>query len=89
MIQERIHAGLARARKEGKRLGRPRVSPKVERASERPVPRAALSRASKGSEIFRPLFAVPTEFLALLREPLLFLELGLDGLVELGAMNAG
>ena len=26
MIQERIHAGLARARKEGKRLGRPRVS---------------------------------------------------------------
>ena len=32
MIQERIHAGLARARKEGKRLGRPRVSPKVERA---------------------------------------------------------
>ena len=25
MIQERIHAGLARARAEGKRLGRPRV----------------------------------------------------------------
>ena len=32
MIQERIHAGLARARKEGKRIGRPRVSQKTERA---------------------------------------------------------
>ncbi len=32
MIQERIHAGLARARKEGKRLGRPRVSQETERA---------------------------------------------------------
>ena len=32
MIQERIHAGLARARKQGKRLGQPRVSPKVEQA---------------------------------------------------------
>ena len=30
MIQERVHAGLARARKEGKRLGRPKVSRKVE-----------------------------------------------------------
>ncbi len=32
MIQERIHAGLARARKQGKRLGRPKVSQKTERA---------------------------------------------------------
>ncbi len=32
MIQERIHAGLARARKEGKRLGRPKVARKTERA---------------------------------------------------------
>ena len=32
MIQERVHAGLARARKEGKRLGRPRVSSETERA---------------------------------------------------------
>ncbi len=32
MIQERIFAGLARARKEGKRLGRPKVSKKIERA---------------------------------------------------------
>ena len=31
MIQERVHAGLARARKEGKRLGRPRVSQEIER----------------------------------------------------------
>ena len=32
MIQERVHAGLARARKEGKRLGRPKVAKKTERA---------------------------------------------------------
>lgn len=36
LIRERIHAGLARARKEGTRsgraIGRPRVAPKVERA---------------------------------------------------------
>ena len=32
MIQERVHAGLARARKEGKALGRPKVSPKIEKA---------------------------------------------------------
>jgi DNA invertase Pin-like site-specific DNA recombinase len=30
MIQERVKAGLARARKEGKTLGRPKVSPEVE-----------------------------------------------------------
>ena len=32
MIQERVHAGLSRARAEGKRLGRPKVSRKIERA---------------------------------------------------------
>jgi len=32
MIQERVHAGLARARKEGKRLGRPKVSQETEQA---------------------------------------------------------
>jgi DNA invertase Pin-like site-specific DNA recombinase len=32
MIQERVRAGLARARAQGKRLGRPKVSPKVEAA---------------------------------------------------------
>jgi len=32
MIQERVKAGLARARAQGKRLGRPRVSEKVERS---------------------------------------------------------
>ena len=32
MIQERVHAGLARARAQGKRLGRPKVSRKTERA---------------------------------------------------------
>jgi DNA invertase Pin-like site-specific DNA recombinase len=30
MIQERVRAGLARAKSEGKRLGRPRISPELE-----------------------------------------------------------
>jgi DNA invertase Pin-like site-specific DNA recombinase len=38
MIQERVRAGLARARAEGKRLGRPKIAEKTERAI-----RAALS----------------------------------------------
>jgi DNA invertase Pin-like site-specific DNA recombinase len=32
MIRERVHAGLSRAKAQGKRLGRPRVGPDVERA---------------------------------------------------------
>ena len=32
MIQERVHAGLARARAEGKRLGRPKVVKATEKA---------------------------------------------------------
>jgi DNA invertase Pin-like site-specific DNA recombinase len=32
MIQERVRAGLARARSEGKRLGRPKISPEIEAA---------------------------------------------------------
>jgi DNA invertase Pin-like site-specific DNA recombinase len=32
MIQERVRAGLARARAEGKRLGRPKIEEKTERA---------------------------------------------------------
>ena len=32
IIRERINAGLARARSNGKRLGRPRVDPEVEEA---------------------------------------------------------
>ncbi len=32
MIQERVKAGLQRAREQGKKLGRPKVSPKVENA---------------------------------------------------------
>jgi DNA invertase Pin-like site-specific DNA recombinase len=31
MIVERVHAGLKRARAQGKRLGRPRIAPEVER----------------------------------------------------------
>ena len=32
MIQERVRAGLQRARSEGKRLGRPKISPEIETA---------------------------------------------------------
>jgi DNA invertase Pin-like site-specific DNA recombinase len=32
MIQERVKAGLARARSQGKTLGRPRVAPNIERS---------------------------------------------------------
>jgi DNA invertase Pin-like site-specific DNA recombinase len=32
IIRERINAGLARARKEGKKLGRPRVAEHIEQA---------------------------------------------------------
>jgi DNA invertase Pin-like site-specific DNA recombinase len=35
MIQERVRAGLARARDEGKTLGRPRIDPKLEAAIRR------------------------------------------------------
>ena len=43
IIRERINAGLARARSNGKQLGRPRVAPEVEDAI-----RQALSRNDKG-----------------------------------------
>jgi DNA invertase Pin-like site-specific DNA recombinase len=35
MIQERVRAGLARAKSEGKRLGRPRIAPELKSGSER------------------------------------------------------
>jgi DNA invertase Pin-like site-specific DNA recombinase len=35
MIQERVRAGLARARSEGKRLGRPRIAPELEARIEK------------------------------------------------------
>lgn len=43
MIVSRVNAGLRRARKEGKRLGRPTIDPRKERAI-----RAALERGDKG-----------------------------------------
>jgi DNA invertase Pin-like site-specific DNA recombinase len=42
MIQERVRAGLARARSEGKQLGRPKIPDKTERAVQ-----AALSRKDR------------------------------------------
>jgi hypothetical protein len=52
MIQERVRAGLARAKSEGKRLGRPRIAPELVERGTRPVvptrrgddPRSAISR---------------------------------------------
>lgn len=35
MIRERVNAGLARARAEGKQLGRPRTTPEVEKRIQR------------------------------------------------------
>jgi DNA invertase Pin-like site-specific DNA recombinase len=35
MIQERVRAGLARAKSEGKRLGRPRIAPELEQRIQR------------------------------------------------------
>ncbi len=42
MIQERVRAGLARARAEGKQLGRPRIAEKTERAVQ-----AALAKKNR------------------------------------------
>jgi DNA invertase Pin-like site-specific DNA recombinase len=42
MIQERVRAGLARARAEGKRLGRPKIADRTERAIQ-----AALSKKGR------------------------------------------
>ena len=42
MIQERLQAGLARARSDGKRLGRPPISPELEKAI-----RAALEKPGR------------------------------------------
>ena len=41
MIQERVRAGLARAKAEGKRLGRPKVDPEIEDAIRKALRRAA------------------------------------------------
>jgi DNA invertase Pin-like site-specific DNA recombinase len=43
MIQERVRAGLARARAQGKRLGRPRIDAKTEERI-----RAALAKGDRG-----------------------------------------
>jgi DNA invertase Pin-like site-specific DNA recombinase len=55
MIQERIRAGLARAKDEGKTLGRPRVPEKVESAI-----RAALAAGDMGMHKVAAQFGVGT-----------------------------
>jgi DNA invertase Pin-like site-specific DNA recombinase len=54
MIQERVRAGLARARSEGKRLGRPKIAPDVEAAIK-----AALSQEGRpGVRVIAKQFGV-------------------------------
>jgi DNA invertase Pin-like site-specific DNA recombinase len=57
MIQERIRAGLARARSEGKRLGRPPIPPILKKRSARPSTsldgRRACARSLLGSALIR------------------------------------
>ncbi len=45
MIVERVHAGLRRAKAQGKRLGRPRVSPEVEQRIQRELTKGTGIRA--------------------------------------------
>ena len=54
MIQERVRAGLARAKSEGKRLGRPRIAPELEERIRKALvtpgrPACARSRSGSGS----------------------------------------
>src|SRR3954466_15235149 len=54
MIQERVRAGLARARSEGKQLGRPRIAPALERRISK-----ALSRPGRpGVRVIAKQFGV-------------------------------
>jgi DNA invertase Pin-like site-specific DNA recombinase len=55
MIQERVRAGLARARDEGKTLGRPKIAPATEKAI-----RAALSKGDEGMHKIAARFRVGT-----------------------------
>jgi DNA invertase Pin-like site-specific DNA recombinase len=55
MIQERVRAGLARAKDEGKTLGRPKTAPATEKAI-----RAALSKGDEGMHKIATRFGVGT-----------------------------
>jgi Resolvase, N terminal domain len=55
MIQERVRAGLARARDEGKTLGRPKIAPATEKAI-----RAALANGDEGMHKIATRFRVGT-----------------------------
>jgi DNA invertase Pin-like site-specific DNA recombinase len=55
MIQERVRAGLARARDEGNTLGRPKIAPAIERAI-----RAALAKGGEGMHKIAARFGVGT-----------------------------
>jgi DNA invertase Pin-like site-specific DNA recombinase len=59
MIQERVRAGLARARAEGTKSGRPMGRPKTDPATEKAI-RAALSKADTGMHKIAAQFGVGT-----------------------------
>jgi DNA invertase Pin-like site-specific DNA recombinase len=54
MIQERVRAGLARARSEGKRLGRPPIAP----ALEKRIREALATRGGPGIRVIAERFGV-------------------------------
>ena len=61
MIQERVRAGLARAKSEGKRLGRPPIPAKLEdaiRAALAEPGRPGVRKIASGSELTRLPFSV-------------------------------
>jgi DNA invertase Pin-like site-specific DNA recombinase len=59
MIQERVRAGLARARAEGTKSGRPMGRPKTDSATEKAI-RAALSKGDTGMHKIAGQFGVGT-----------------------------
>jgi DNA invertase Pin-like site-specific DNA recombinase len=51
MIKERVRAGLARARSEGKRLGRPPTSPETEQAIREPLKQSSVRKVAKQFDV--------------------------------------
>jgi DNA invertase Pin-like site-specific DNA recombinase len=51
MIQERVRAGLARARSEGKRLGRPPTSPETEQAIREALKQSSVRKVARQFDV--------------------------------------
>jgi DNA invertase Pin-like site-specific DNA recombinase len=57
MIQERVRAGLARARAEGKHLGRPKIAEKTERAIQPALKNSIQPALKKKNRVGRRMVA--------------------------------